>query len=56
MCLLFYSIEDNSPKDQSSFTWSDWLNLFKGVARTGGMRFASDVTLESGLTRLVLGS
>lgn len=26
------------------------------MARTGGIRFASDVTLERGLTRLLLGS
>lgn len=26
------------------------------MARTGGMRLASDVTLESGFTRLLLGS
>lgn len=29
-----------------------WLKRFNGVAFTGGMRFASDVTLERGLTRL----
>lgn len=33
-----------------------WLKRFSGVAFTGGMRFASDVTLERGLTRLLLGS
>lgn len=33
-----------------------WLKRFNGVAFTGGMRFASDVTLERGLTRLLLGS
>lgn len=33
-----------------------WPKRFNGVAFTGGMRFASDVTLERGLTRLLLGS
>lgn len=40
----------------TAITWSVWLNRFNGVARTGGMRLASDVTLESGFTRLLLGS
>lgn len=33
-----------------------WLKRFNGVVFTGGMRFASDVTLERGLTLLLLGS
>lgn len=33
-----------------------WLKRFNGVAFTGGMRLARDVTLERGLTRLLLGS
>lgn len=55
-----------SPPAQDSFlhtrahcillTCRVWLKRFNGVAFTGGMRFASDVTLERGLTRLLLGS
>lgn len=54
-----------SPPVQHGFlqTWAHcdltcrvWPKRFNGVAFTGGMRFASDVTLERGLTRLLLGS
>lgn len=39
-----------------SLTCKVWLKRFNGVVFTGGMRFASDVTLERGLTLLLLGS
>lgn len=40
----------------AALTCRVWLKRFSGVARTGGMRLARDVTLERGLTRLLLGS
>ena len=57
--------EVSLPTQQGFFlqTWAHrvltcrvWLKRFNGVAFTGGMRLARDVTLERGLTRLLLGS
>lgn len=43
-------------ENTAGLTWSVWPILFSGVVLTGGSRLARDVTRETSLVRLVLGS